>query len=164
VHQRFMEMSIPRIEWERLVGEFTRILKPGGWLELKESDMWLRRAELACERMSDIGTNLLDAYGFDPSLARHLNSLLQHQSGLSDVREATYSIPMGWGRHGVTTRDYWMDWARGLRPLITSGKVDRVEQMSGVDFDELLATACGELTSESQRAFFDLCVAYAKKV
>ncbi|RUS21759.1 S-adenosyl-L-methionine-dependent methyltransferase [Endogone sp. FLAS-F59071] len=139
VHQRFMQMSIPRIEWERLVGELTRILKPGG-------------------------TSLLGAYGLDSSLARHLPGLLQHQSGLSDVRDMMYSIPMGWGRHGETTREYWMDWARGLRPLIVSGKVDCVERMSGVDFDELLATAYSELSSESQRVFFDLCVVYAKKV
>lgn len=113
---------------------------------------------------SNLGTSLLGAYDLDPSLARHLPGLLQHQPGLSDVRDTTYSIPMGWGRHGETTREYWMDWARGLRPLIMSGKVDCVERMSGVDFDELLATAYSELSSESQRVFFDLCVVYAKKV
>jgi ubiquinone/menaquinone biosynthesis C-methylase UbiE len=101
VHQRFLITGIPVRSFGTLVGELARVARPGGWIQLVESDTrhWLSPIGPATARLHEMGGRLARAVGLDTtgivygSLRRYLR-----ESGVEDVETPPVRLPVGrWG-------------------------------------------------------------------
>lgn len=95
-HQRLMMAGIPLRSWSAEVAELARITRPGGWIELAETDSKMEHAGPATERLWEmlrrLGTNAsLDATGI---VFRSLDDQLR-KVGLIDVQRRDITLPIG---------------------------------------------------------------------
>ncbi|OZJ02004.1 hypothetical protein BZG36_04869 [Bifiguratus adelaidae] len=109
VFVRHLNFGILEGDWPRLLAELVRVLKPGGWLEVLETDMQLHRPGPHLERFSQKFMEIQRAKGVNPALARLLPSLFLTLP-LSPVRKGYLSFPCGktWaGKLGKLTMSDW---------------------------------------------------------
>ncbi|RUS19723.1 S-adenosyl-L-methionine-dependent methyltransferase [Endogone sp. FLAS-F59071] len=156
--RHYFGLTITENKWPELVKELTRILKPGGWLELAESDMWLRRGGPTCQRINQIVRSLLRLKGLDPLASRSLTTLLQDETDLVCVSGSSFSNPVGWGGlQGAHARGSLMGFLDDLGPLVSIEKDV---------WNELVEAAKRELDEEEasgRRCLLSWWVAYGRK-
>ncbi|RUP48256.1 hypothetical protein BC936DRAFT_144786, partial [Jimgerdemannia flammicorona] len=96
VFQRLLVFAFTRSQWAIAIRELIRVTKPGGWIELSESDTEPQRTGSVTREMSQRVTHALRARGIDPLIARSIDKpLILHD--LEDVRTQFISIPLYWG-------------------------------------------------------------------
>jgi len=101
VHQRFLIAGVPVRSFGRLVRELGRVTRPGGWVEVVESDShaFLRPVGPATRRLLDLSGRLGRMVGLDTtgivhdSMGRYLR-----EAGFERVESHGASVPVGgWG-------------------------------------------------------------------
>ncbi|RUS21592.1 LOW QUALITY PROTEIN: S-adenosyl-L-methionine-dependent methyltransferase [Endogone sp. FLAS-F59071] len=151
VFQRLMMLVYTPDDWRRVIRELARITKPGGVVELEESDMAIQRPPSNYLRFYDSCKSLGPKFRqdsiphltptillFNTSLvpaARGLNlSILQHlpdlliEAGLENVKSDFVLIPLGWqGREGDLCLNSVVLAFSSFRPIIapTMGVSDK---------------------------------------
>ncbi len=96
-HQRFLVLAIPDARWPGVVRELVRVTRPGGWLELIETDARVQAGGPATEQMMAWVDLLRAARGLLGEPVKHLGELL-HQEGLQEVETQVIHLKVGaWG-------------------------------------------------------------------
>ncbi|KAF9924861.1 hypothetical protein BGZ65_008099, partial [Modicella reniformis] len=83
-------------EWQRTVDELFRVLKPGGWLELLEPDLFVRGGGELCQFAGRYCVGMFEGTGRNPNMIHELQPLLE-RAGFVNVEVKVWSIPLGWG-------------------------------------------------------------------
>jgi SAM-dependent methyltransferase len=158
-HQRLVVAAIPMDGWIPLASELVRVTRPGGWVELAESPMWLENTGPATDRLLDLIATLAERSGLDRSdiVFRHLDDFLD-QAGLQDISRRIFDIPIGeWGGRAGSLMDsnYRTGWIRLAERFETEFSVPRQE------LNDLIEAFCDEC--QEHRTVFKLAVAVGQK-
>ncbi|HEY7848788.1 MAG TPA: methyltransferase domain-containing protein [Ktedonobacterales bacterium] len=155
VHQRYLILAIPANRWPQVVAELRRVTRPGGWVELIETET--PAGAPALDQLAAWGKQLLSRRGIDMAMARQIGPLLA-AGGATQVSARPLTIPVGkpGGRIGaMMVVDYLSALTAVRGPLAALGIV------SEATFDETMARCRDEL---ERRAFpQNVYVAYGRK-
>jgi SAM-dependent methyltransferase len=131
-HQRLMMSGIPLRSWSAEVAELARITRPGGWIELAETDPRMEQVGPSTERLWEMLRRLGTQAGLDATgiVFRSLDDQLR-RVGLLDVQRRDFTLPIGrWaGQVGTLL-------ASDLRSLM-SRLATTFSSMFGLGADEL---------------------------
>ncbi|GHO64408.1 hypothetical protein KSC_033000 [Ktedonobacter sp. SOSP1-52] len=121
VHQRLLFLAIPAHAWPSELLELVRVARPGGWIELVESEIQARNAGPATQRMGQWIIEVSKRRGIDSSQVPHLGTYLKN-AGLQNVVTRSVTVPMGqWGgRVGSMMAANINSAYQAMKPLITS--------------------------------------------
>lgn len=124
VHQRFLTLAIPAAHWPVVVSELLRITRPGGWVELVETEP--PSGAPAIDQLAAWGVELTRRRGIDMSLMARIGDLLR-DSGATQVTARMVKMPVGKpaGHIGAMAAvDYMTALAAVRAPLAKLGIVD----------------------------------------
>ncbi|MBE3559654.1 MAG: class I SAM-dependent methyltransferase [Ktedonobacteraceae bacterium] len=98
VHQRLLIGAIPATSWSEVIHDLVRVTRPGGWIELVESDgTGFHPAGPRTQEISQQVIRIAAKRGIDTTITSSLDKLLQ-QAGLSNVQKRAFPVPVGrWG-------------------------------------------------------------------
>lgn len=88
-------MGIKAEQWESALTELTRVLKPGGWIELTEVDAELYRVGPNTRELNQQLIQVMQMLHIDPYAGRTLKSKLEKISCLTDIQTTFISCPGG---------------------------------------------------------------------
>lgn len=140
VHMRFMAGAIPLTSIAATMRELTRVLAPGGWIELVEPGAF-RNAGPSMAQLGAWGTELTARRGVEPSPGVRIRDWL-YGAGLQNVAYRELMMPVG--RHGdrlgqMATAD-GMAMMTALRAVVVAQGIAAPE-----DYDDALMGAREEL-------------------
>lgn len=154
-HQRYLILAIPTQRWPQVIAELLRVTRPGGWVELIETEP--PSGAPALDQLAAWGRQLMSRRGIDFSMAGQVGALLK-AGGAREVTARPLTIPVGkpGGRIGaMMVADYLSALGAVRGPLAAVGIAS--EQA----FDEAMSRARQEM---DQRAFpQNVYVAYGRK-
>lgn len=133
VHQRFLTLAIPAARWPDVVAELLRVTRPGGWIELIETEPPLGAP--AIDQLAAWGVELTRRRGIDMSLMANIGGLLR-DGGAEQVTARTIKLAVGKqaGHVGAMAAvDYLTALAAVRAPLAKLGIVDEAP------FDDCMA-------------------------
>jgi ubiquinone/menaquinone biosynthesis C-methylase UbiE len=101
VHQRFLISGVPVRSFATEVRDLARVTRPGGWVQLVESDSqsWLAPIGPANLRLQEMGSQLVRPLGLDTTGVVHgsLERYLE-QAGIEGVQRRSFAAAVGaWG-------------------------------------------------------------------
>jgi ubiquinone/menaquinone biosynthesis C-methylase UbiE len=155
-HMRLLFSAIPSDRWPRAVGELTRVLRAGGWVQLLEAYPVPNGGPIL-KRWQHWSEQLGKQRGIDFLIAQHLGELLQ-QAGLRDVHQQRADLPVGkWGgRLGVMLEKDLTAVIRGMKfPIVKMGTA------SAEEYDSVCEAMIPEFAREQE--IFPFYVAYGRK-
>ncbi|CAG8468730.1 11171_t:CDS:2 [Dentiscutata erythropus] len=85
IFQRFLTGGIPTDKWPSVINELVRILKPGGYLELAENDIYYTSMGPASEKLIESLSILLHERGLDPTACYKIQKYLEENDQLHNV-------------------------------------------------------------------------------
>ncbi|KAL1916689.1 uncharacterized protein VTP21DRAFT_5393 [Calcarisporiella thermophila] len=118
VHQRQMATAIPKDQWPAVLRELKRITKPGGWIQLVETDLEVHPAGEMIKQINFKICHATMARGLDPFIARYIDRLLA-EARVYDLESFLITVPIGnWGKaigqllkeDGITAMQTWKPW------------------------------------------------------
>ena len=149
VHQRYLFAGVPLAAWPALTGEFMRVTRPGGWIELVESPpLVFDREGPAMERVRDLAMAAAAHAGMEgiDTVYRSLDSFLR-DAGAVGVTRREIPLPVGeWGGRVGSMM------ATDLRVTLTS--IAHIFEAAG----DLDAQGVGDLINEVQLEYEQLQV------
>lgn len=101
VHQRFVLGAVPKTNLEIVVRQLIGLVKPGGWIELMESDLPVADQEDAAAPVWHLLRQLYLAMGSEPDLDGVLPGIFRG-AGLVDVQEKRVIVPVGVKRSSLS--------------------------------------------------------------
>ncbi|KAI8342564.1 S-adenosyl-L-methionine-dependent methyltransferase [Chlamydoabsidia padenii] len=117
IYQRDLNWGLLQDEWNPLIKEYMRILKPGGWIELVEADM---ETKSSLGKECAMNDKLLEGFGLrhqDPYAARRLPSMLA-TCGFRRVESQFQSLPLGWSNQNQAITSQYIFYLRSLGPWL----------------------------------------------
>lgn len=155
VHQRYLVMGIPANRWPQVVAELLRVTRPGGWIELIETEP--PYGAPALNQLADWGKQLVSRRGIDFAVVSQIASLLS-AAGATDVTARPLTIPVGklGGRLGAMMVVDYLSALTAVR-----GPLTKMGIASEADYDAALAQARQELDQRSLPQ--NVYVAYGRK-
>ena len=155
VHQRYLILAIPANRWPHVIAELLRVTRPGGWIELIETEP--PSGAPAIDQLATWGKQLIGRRGIDMAMAGQIGPLLT-AGGAAQVTARTLTIPVGrpGGRiGGMMVVDYMSALTAIRGPLAALGVA------SEATFDEAMARG----RQEFERRSFpqSIYVAYGRK-
>lgn len=133
VHQRFLTLAIPAARWPDVVAELLRVTRPGGWVELVETEP--PTGAPAIDQLARWGVELTKRRGIDMALMARIGDLLR-EGGATQVTARTVKMPVGKpaGHVGAMAAvDYLTALSAVRGPLANLGIVDEAS------FDAMMA-------------------------
>ena len=158
VHQRLLITAIPRDRWPAVIGELTRVTRPGGWVELAE-----------CGQAQDGGPGYMGLWqswidflakrNVDFTIGKHTGQMLTN-GGLVNVRQRALNFPMGdWGgRIGRASATDCLAVGKALRAGVLAQNI-----MTADRYDALYARAQREFTQRQGRGILPFYIAFGQR-
>jgi SAM-dependent methyltransferase len=148
VHARLMMGAVPRDAWPKLIAEYMRVLKPGGYLEITEPEGIHLPAGPCMEAINSLLVQLLLTRGIDVLMMSKLEGHLT-KAGFADVEKTTLKLPCGkWGgKLGELQMDnikHIFEALSGMmivKGLTTKDKVDAIVNGWDEELDDLRISA-----------------------
>ncbi|KAI9313900.1 S-adenosyl-L-methionine-dependent methyltransferase [Dichotomocladium elegans] len=158
VFMRFIGLGIQREQWTGVLRDLVRVLKPGGWIELAETDAELYRAGPRTREMNQEVIQVMELRHIDPAIGRTLKDHLGKMDELTNMQTTFISCPGGqWaGKLGQLTLQSWQAYYQALGP-----KVCRVVNKSVKEYEEGLKLCWAE--ADEHQTFENVHFAYAQK-
>ncbi|GCE20978.1 class I SAM-dependent methyltransferase [Dictyobacter kobayashii] len=121
VHQRLLILGIQARAWPRLLYDLYRVTRPGGWIEIVDTNLTCQRLGPETTRLAQWVHELKVQRGIDPSLPQRLGTNLK-QVGLTNVSTHKVSLPVGlWGgRIGSMMLQDMIAVTQATRPFVTA--------------------------------------------
>ncbi|CAB4408703.1 unnamed protein product [Rhizophagus irregularis] len=142
--QRSMIISLSKPQWNIMLNEFARTLKPGGWLELMElniNDISFTNTARKFQRALNTYLEIDDHYSF-----HHfpIHNLLRTTNKFNSVRLIEKKVPIGsWGgEFGLKVADVLIEVYEGMKPTIK-----QIMNVTDSEFDELIHKLSREIKS-----------------
>jgi len=146
VHQRLLIAGLREHEWRQAISEMYRVLKPGGWVQLFEMEIWVSGPALA--KHLETLYRLADKQGtMWRNITKRIPGFLK-ESGFINLRQDVRKTPLGaWaGQDGVDGKENLLGLMHGLKtPMLTSGGLGLVN--SEAEYDQLVEEASEEFDS-----------------
>ena len=102
VHQRFLVLTIPDARWPGVVHELVRVTRPGGWIELIETDARVQAGGPATMQVFAWLDAVRQARGLQGEPVLHLGEMLQ-RAGLEEIETQSIQLKVGaWGGRAGT--------------------------------------------------------------
>ncbi|KAF9412832.1 hypothetical protein BGZ94_000910, partial [Podila epigama] len=119
VFQRNVSCGLTFKNWQAVIAEAFRLLKPGGYYESVETDVSIHDAGPQTQIMFDRLLLSMAAREVDPSVVRDLRTLMV-AAGFTDVTTKEYCVPFGeWGKQGGKLfRDNMLAIMQTVSPLL----------------------------------------------
>lgn len=96
--QRSMGQIIRKDKWPHVLSEMYRVLKPGGYIELLEADLWHHNPGPVQQALDTFMQEQCAEWGLDFVFTESLSSWIE-QAGFVDLKQRTLDIPIGeWPR------------------------------------------------------------------
>ncbi|CAG8491743.1 7826_t:CDS:2 [Diversispora eburnea] len=152
----FMFLAIPKDSWADTINEMTRVLKPGGWLELVEiNPMPFQMGPVSSQFFS---AEYLRKRGLDPDIAYKLRSYFEKQENLENVIEEKNRLPYGpeAGKLGQVAAENTRLGFSHSKPFSQGAS-----GISSEEFDNKLDIMVKELREYD--TYHDTCCVYARK-
>lgn len=97
VHSRLLVLAIPASSWPKLIGEYLRVTRPGGWIEFFEGGMTFLNAGPNTQQFLQWWDQLSERRGIRPTLIEQLPELAE-AAGLRQITTRRLQVPVGnWG-------------------------------------------------------------------
>ncbi|KAI8342622.1 S-adenosyl-L-methionine-dependent methyltransferase [Chlamydoabsidia padenii] len=159
VFMRFMGQGIELEQWDVLLKDIIRVLKPGGWVELVEMDLELHRAGPITKTYNGYLMSLMTTRQLDPHSGRRLKERFDQREELINVNSTFISCPGGqWaGKLGQLTMQSWKSYYQAIQPQICMSSSD----LTAEEYKEKLATCWDE--ADEYKTFENVHFAYAQK-
>lgn len=160
VHQRLLVLALPLAKWPFVLHELVRVTRPGGWIELVESDgifTHVGSPGTANAQLFEWGHNTLKPRGIDALQVRNIPTMLETLP-VENIHTHSVSIPTGrWaGRIGQMSLTNTQAALLGMKPLICAAN-----NITEEEFDRLLAQAFLEF--EEYKSSLQFTITYAQK-
>jgi Methylase involved in ubiquinone/menaquinone biosynthesis len=157
VHQRLLFLAVPAIAWPGVIRELVRVTRPGGWVELAETQFCMKNMGPVLTQMLTWIVELSRKRGVDSWQAPDLEKEMQI-AGLTNITYHRLDLPVGkWGGHvGTMMLTDGLTVADAMKPLVVS--------QLGVDpaeYDRLRALLADDY--ESHRTEMSFFVAYGQR-
>ncbi|KAI8812027.1 S-adenosyl-L-methionine-dependent methyltransferase [Cladochytrium replicatum] len=121
VHQQWLYADIPETRWPHLISELARVLKPGGYLDIIESDAL--PLTLPTKRTKDMYTlvdSLFRDRGVNLRIAYDIKAYIEEHPRLTSVNCIRRTLPLGWdGDIGDIARLNASRWFQSLRSAVS---------------------------------------------
>ncbi|KAJ7681079.1 S-adenosyl-L-methionine-dependent methyltransferase, partial [Mycena polygramma] len=135
VHQRLLMLALRSSEWPQALREIHRVLRPGGWVQLGESEPWYEgeAPEKPClEKVVSMYRRLVETRGLHVDCAQDIPTMLE-QAGFVDIQTEHRSVPLG-GPGGVQNSINYVGVFEGLKtPILNAGGYGGVSTESEYD-------------------------------
>ncbi|RUS23234.1 S-adenosyl-L-methionine-dependent methyltransferase [Endogone sp. FLAS-F59071] len=153
--QRMMVAMYTPTEWLRVVSEMIRITKPGGYVEMIETDGVVQRPPQDFLKWNKAWETLTWSRGIDIYIVKKLHTLLE--GSLSSVKNECISWPIGWyDRAGAMVGQYAKLYQLSIKPYMAS-----LMGMTDDEYEQWAAQGTQKL--RLQRSWINGYVAFGKK-
>ncbi len=158
VHMRALITAIPHDRWPFVVGELTRVTRPGGWVESLEVTP-LERGGPAINQLMIWLTAVLAARSVEFADGGKVGDRMREVE-LAHVTVRTLSMPCGdWGgRIGKMLAIDWVSVLSALGGMMVARGITSSEQL-----DQVFAAARAELSSSRIRCIMPTYIAYGQR-
>ncbi|RUS17199.1 S-adenosyl-L-methionine-dependent methyltransferase [Endogone sp. FLAS-F59071] len=155
VYQRFVVMLYKQSDWPKAVSEIVRVTKPGGWVELFDTDMLMERPPKSYIKYENAWISSTRAKGIDVGAVRNLEGLL-NGGGLKEIESDFVSCPVGWyDRVGELT-------GRNMELIrLATKQLAPIMKMREEEYEQWAVAVSKEL--EENRSWVNGYYAYGKK-
>ncbi|CAG8628038.1 12220_t:CDS:2, partial [Ambispora gerdemannii] len=160
VHMRFLCIAFTEDEWEhKVIPELTRLVKPGGYLEIMEADLQFKNIGSNGKIFVDAWLQDLSSRFINPLIIHKLEGYLHATPALQDITSERRPNPVGdWGsRVGKVAADVFVSLIRSLETRL----IDRMG-LTSAEFQELIEFAAHEFNEN--KTFSVSCRVYARKL
>ncbi|GCF08843.1 class I SAM-dependent methyltransferase [Dictyobacter arantiisoli] len=160
IHMRFLLGALPMADFQRVVNELRRVMKPGAWIELAEPGP-VANAGVGLETLWTWLMELGSRKGIDMKAGKRLDRFLR-EAGLSNVTRKEINFPVGVyaGQAGELTARNLLSLLEAVREPIIALKI-----ASAQDYDMMYAKAKTELANpqDSRNCFAPMYIAIAQQ-
>ncbi|CAI2182741.1 7052_t:CDS:2 [Funneliformis geosporum] len=135
VFQRFLTGSIPKDKWLSVIKELTRMLKPGGYLELVEFNVLSERLGPTSLKIANALYDLCEQRNLETKMVPKLKSYVEKEGKFEDIKEEIKLIYGGKaeGKLGIAYNDDMMGLYENTRVLMVP-----FMQISNQEYDQML--------------------------
>lgn len=155
-HQRFLVLALPDARWPGVVHELARVTRPGGWLELIETDARVQAGGPATEQVFAWLDMVRTARDLRGEQVRHLGTLLRNE-GIEEIETQIIELKVGaWGgRAGLMMESDILAAVQALKePCCAQG-------VKAQEFDACVQAMTAEW--QQAQAFCTIYAAYGKR-
>lgn len=142
VFQRLLFTAIPKDKWPYVINELTRVLKPGGYLELMEFDPETKRIGPVSAKLLKTFINVLEQRNVFPMVFHELHSLCEQQGQLENIKREEKSIFKGAesGKLGQMAIDDLASLFYGVK-----SHLKEILEVSSEEYDEMVQNMSKEM-------------------
>ncbi|KAG2183332.1 hypothetical protein INT43_006337 [Umbelopsis isabellina] len=160
IHQAHMLFAYTRTQWVNVLHEATRVLMPGGYIELLEVEFPGRRYGPKSKAIADKSLLRVSEKGFDSNLAMNLKELLRC-AGLTEIVSTYISMPVGdWNMSDNYIGNLWREnseiFVESAKPWLSTEL-----GMTSREYSQLWKEAHDEMNET--KAFINVWVAWGRK-
>uniref|UniRef100_A0A1D1YN79 Malonyl-CoA O-methyltransferase BioC n=1 Tax=Anthurium amnicola TaxID=1678845 RepID=A0A1D1YN79_9ARAE len=144
IFQRSMTLSLTKSQWSIMLKEFSRTIKPGGWLELMELQINETYFTKTARKFQKALNTYLEANDHYPFHDFHIYSLLRSTNKFNSIRLIQKRISVGsWGGElGLKAADILVEIYEGMKPTIK-----QIMNVTDSEYDALIQKLNNEIKS-----------------
>ncbi|KAI8814599.1 S-adenosyl-L-methionine-dependent methyltransferase [Cladochytrium replicatum] len=115
VHMQYLTAAIPEKLWPHVINEITRVLKPGGYVDLVEPDgvcQYLKNPTKIINDFDEILINATSARGINIRIASDISQFVQNSNQFEAIQTTRRTAPIGFD--GMTGQLWKIDIKRAM--------------------------------------------------
>ncbi|RHZ85321.1 hypothetical protein Glove_67g48 [Diversispora epigaea] len=158
IFQRFLVSAIPKDSWLDVINELTRVLKPGGYLELVEINPIIFQLGPVSSQLFTAVEKMHQLRDLDIRIPYKLRSYFEQHGNLENITEEKNRIP-----YGPETGKLGQAAIENVRLGVSHLKTYLLEttKISSEEFDNNMVVLVKELNEFD--SYHDICCVYARK-
>ncbi|KAJ6502169.1 hypothetical protein C8R45DRAFT_611169 [Mycena sanguinolenta] len=165
VHQRLLILGLQVPQWPQAIKEISRVLRPGGWVQLAETTPWHERkypGKPCMEKLTAMYRRVAEARNLHADCAYDIPKMLEEAGFIEIQSESRMQLLGKWaGEIGIANAKNHVEVLRGIKmPVLEAGGFGYVT--SEAEYDELLDRLAKEW-DEIPGSEKDFIISWARK-
>ncbi|KAG9286984.1 hypothetical protein G9A89_001222 [Geosiphon pyriformis] len=159
IHQSFLNLFIPEKQWkEKVIPELVRVCKPGGWIELFESDLQYINAGDTTHRLNRVFRSAYKKKGINPVMCTQLYQLFVQTNKIQKIMIEEKAIPLGNSKGEISDLA-----TKGLKNSLYSARhaIPNLMAISPEEYDQLCEICYNEY--DEHMTLFPTCRIWVQK-